>query len=137
MIYYYNQDTKEPLKESDIDEEKGSLWLLNDMVYYQYVNDNWVVVDGNGKILDYPVDVDTSDFDKDQLYPEQFTIGYFHPYTEEDYQRMKDMEEEFKKSEQEQKEKEEKFNSLPNRVDGLEDTQDDIVLLLADIIGNN
>ena len=80
------------------------------------------------QLLNYPIMADTSGFSKETGVNDILEIMYWHTYTEEELlEREKEAEEAM--------EQQKAIESLPSRVDDVEETQDDIVLLLADIVG--
>lgn len=96
---------------------------------------NWVLTNLDGEEYPIPNNTDFRSFVKGDLNYLKISVSIYHRYTPEE---LKEVEEENRRLEEQQreaKEKQETMDALPGRVDTVETTQDDMVLLLADIIG--
>lgn len=152
-----DENTKAEIKDPNLDLGKVTLSRLN--VWYRYVIDSpgeyeevviaeypetggkdvqtieispeighWEMINEEHDVLPYKITLDTTGFLKESLTPDILDVGIYHRYTESEL-------EEVRKRTEEMEEKQNAMNALPSRVDTVEETQDDIVLLLADIVG--
>lgn len=162
MLFVYQKDLQ-PIPESELENINGNTGEITEeqvAVEYRYVVESpedgeWVVVKEypetggkdvewkvtseevghwemidreSGKVLDYPIQVDISGLPKDQITPDILELAIYRPYTQEEIEANE-------KAEREIIEMQETMEKLPGRVDEIEGAQDDIVLLLADIVG--
>lgn len=96
---------------------------------------HWEMLNEKGEILDYPIQIEIEYFGKDEIVQDILSLNIYHAYTAEELAKIKAQEEERIRQEEEAAKKEAIFNALPDRVDNVEDTQDAVVLLLADLVG--
>lgn len=96
---------------------------------------HWEMCDDDDKVLPYPIMVDTSGFPKELVIPDILQVEVYHEYTEEELQEITEQKIEAEERAREEAEKQAIMDALPTRVDDVEEAQDDIVLLLADIVG--
>lgn len=88
---------------------------------------HWVTVDEHGKLLP-EFDGDLSGFPHDVPTEDTWEIGIFVPFTQEELAEREQMLDEATKNAEFQE-------SLPEELEIIKDAQDDMVLLLADIVG--
>lgn len=96
---------------------------------------HWEMLDETGEVLPYEIEVDTSYLMKGIDTPDIIELGVYHAYTPEEIEAREKAAKEFEEAQKEADEKREVLEALPDRVDTLETDQEDIVLLLADIVG--
>lgn len=96
---------------------------------------HWEMIDSEGKVLPYDITINTDGLPKNANTPDIIEVSVYHKYTPEELEAI---EEQRKKDEEVAKEAEEKqkvMDAIPGRVEELESAQDDVILLLADIVG--
>lgn len=91
----------------------------------------WEMLDENGEVLPYPIQIDTENFPKELEIPDVMFVDIYHVYTQDELEEIEEQRIEAEKAIEKQK----VLEGVPVRVDTVEETQDDIVLLLADIVG--
>lgn len=88
---------------------------------------HWASFNENGELVT-EFDGDLSGFPKDEPIHDTWEIGIYIPFTPEELEEREKMLEEAIKNGEFQE-------SLPGEIENLKDTQEDVVLLLADIVG--
>lgn len=92
---------------------------------------HWETTDQNGKPIP-EFDGDLTGFPRDVPVPNTWEYGVYIPYTEEELeQRAQDQE----KLVQETEKREEFMQNAPSQIEELEANQEDMILLMADIVG--
>lgn len=92
---------------------------------------HWITTDQNGKLIP-EYDGDLTGFPRDTLVPDTWEYGLYIPYTEEE---LAEHQEEYDKLLEETQKRDEFINNGPDQISELETTQEDMILLLADIVG--
>lgn len=95
----------------------------------------WEMFDEEGNKLDYPIEEDLSLLNKQEPAYATITITKIRNFTQEELDQQEKDQKEYEKLMAEAEKRERVLNALPTRVDEVETTQDDVVLLLADIVG--
>lgn len=112
------------------DSETTQLILKEIDVVYKYQDNNWHLYNATNALLEYPIiDTNMENFNKAKDINKIITILLLHTITEEEKQKE---EEQFAQSQQ----YEEDMKKAPEQIKELQSVQDDIVLFLADVIGN-
>ena len=96
---------------------------------------HWEMTDKEGNILPYEISIDTDFLPKDEKLPDTLYFQVYHTYTPEELEEQRKEAEEAERLEKEMREKQETMDAIPGRVDEIESAQDDVILLLADIVG--
>lgn len=108
-------------------------------VEYQEVSPevgHWEMFDTDQEmVLDYPIEIDVTGLPKDQETPNIITIVEYRPYSKQEIAELKAKKEEEERLIQEDIDHYNTLKEIPSRVDEVETTQDDMILLLADIVG--
>lgn len=94
---------------------------------------HWEMIDTEGNILPYPIEIDIKGLLKEELTPDILQVGIYHKFTDEE---LKIREEERIKAEKEAKELAEKqkiMDELPNRVEAIEYGVDDSYDAIAEL----
>lgn len=96
---------------------------------------HWEMLDEDKKVLDWPILINTDKFPKDEIISDTINVQYFHRYTPEELEEIRLQNEKIEQEQQERRERDELLDALPARMDSVETAQDDIILLLADMVG--
>lgn len=95
----------------------------------------WEMLDKEGTVLPYEIELDTAHLPKDENTADIITIGVYHTYTSIELEEIEKQKQEAEKAAKKAQEKQEIMDAIPGRVDEIESAQDDVILLLADIVG--
>lgn len=96
---------------------------------------HWEMVDSNGEPLDYPIEEDLSAYPKDLEIEANLPLAVYTLYTHEELEERKAQIEAAILEEKANQQKVREIEALPDRVSNMESMQEDIVLLMADILG--
>lgn len=96
---------------------------------------HWEMLNEDDEVLPYPITVNTNGFPKEVEIPDILQLEVYHKYTEFELEEVERQKKEAEEAAKEAQEKQEIMDAMPGRVDDLETAQDDVILLLADIVG--
>ena len=136
-MIYVDEDTGRILTADQVSEKTGTVNTITFTIYYVYNEEigRWEMRRGDGSVANFPIEADLSKADKSETIPAQITVVFYHKYTDEEIRQLEADKVKLDAEEEERAHREKVMEALPDRVDEVETTQDDIVLLLADIVG--
>lgn len=92
---------------------------------------HWEMLDSDGNVLPYPIEFNTECLSKNNITSDSIDFRIYHEYTEEELLEN----ERLKEAHEKEALLQEQIRTTPSRIDNLENTQDDVILLLADLVG--
>ena len=138
-MYIINPKTNEVYSEDiELNEKIAQISEIGFSVYYKYNTnqEKWEMYDALANIIqDFPIEIDLSNTPKDEIVYDKYTYIQYVPYTQEEIEEQKKYKEEQDRVSAEYEKQQAIIDALPDRMNNVENTQDDIVLLLADIVG--